>query len=57
MNADVPLQAIRFKVDVGNRAFSKLEIFPVSFPSIPNFLISRLAGVTEAALAGFCAST
>ena len=43
-------QPIRFKLDAENHAFSKLVMFPESFPSIPNYLVNMLVGTDECEL-------
>ena len=43
-------QPIRFQPDPENHAFSKLVMFPESFPSIPNYLVNMLLGTDEAEL-------
>ena len=43
-------QPIRFKLDPENHAFSKLVMFPESFPSIPNYLVNMLLGTDETEL-------
>ena len=43
-------QPIRFKMDPENHAYSKLVMFPESFPSIPNYLVNMLVGTDECEL-------
>ena len=40
-------QPIRFKLDPENHAYSKLVMFPESFPSIPSYLVNMLVGTDE----------
>ena len=40
-------QPIRFKLDPENHAYSKLVMFPESFPSIPNYLVNMPVGTDE----------
>ena len=53
-SASLP-QPIRFKVDPENHAYSKLVMFPESFPSIPNYLVNMLVGTDECELTGLFA--